>query len=41
LVPTIGYIVVVAAGSFMIARWIVAQIRTIASTETQKQKKHQ
>ncbi|KAK4455685.1 hypothetical protein QBC34DRAFT_390642 [Podospora aff. communis PSN243] len=41
LVPTIGYIVVVAAGSLMIARWIVAHIRAIASTETQKQKKHQ
>ncbi|KAK0626239.1 hypothetical protein B0T14DRAFT_534436 [Immersiella caudata] len=41
LVPTIGYIIVVAAGSFMVARWVVAQIHTIISNDPQKQKKQQ
>ncbi|KAK0651456.1 hypothetical protein B0T16DRAFT_453918 [Cercophora newfieldiana] len=39
LVPTIGYIAVVAVGSFFIARWIVAQIRTITLDSTSQQKK--
>ena len=41
LVPTIGFIIVVAAASFLAAQWIVTQIRMITSFngDSQKQQK--
>jgi len=41
LLPTIGYIVVVAVVSFMTAQWTVAQLRAVIAESSSEQKKQQ